>query len=50
MSVAGEPRRSEDTVQDIFHEIARLKKSGCAHAFVPRRFSAPSKTGEHLNA
>ena len=34
MSVAGEPRRSEDTVQDIFHKIARLKK----------------KTGEHLNA
>ena len=34
MSVAGDPPRSEDTVQDIFHKIARLKK----------------KTGEHLNA
>ena len=46
MSVAGHPRRSEDAVQDIFHKIADSKKSGCAPAFVPRRFSAPSKTGD----
>jgi len=26
MSVAGEPRRSEDAVQDIFHKVAKLKK------------------------
>ena len=26
MSVAGEPRRSEDAVQDIFHKVAQSKK------------------------
>ncbi len=26
MSVAGDPRRSEDAVQDIFHKVAQLKK------------------------
>ena len=45
VSVAGHPRRSKDAVQDIFHKVAQFKKSGCAHAFVPRRFSVPSKTG-----
>ena len=30
MSVAGEPRRSEDAVQDIFHKVAQSKKNGCA--------------------
>ena len=49
MSVAGHPPRSEDAVQDIFHKVASSKKSGCAHAFVPRRFSAPSKAGDILN-
>ena len=49
VSVAGDPQRSEnekmseDAVQDIFHKVAQFKKSGCAHAFVPRRFSAPSR-------
>jgi len=26
MSVAGDPQRSEDAVQDIFHKVAKLKK------------------------
>ena len=31
MCVAGDPRRSEDAVQDIFHKVAKLKKKtgGC---------------------
>ena len=41
-------KMSEDAIQDIFHKVASSKKSGCAHAFVPRRFSAPSKTGDAL--
>ena len=27
MCVAGEPRRSEDAIQDIFHKVAQLKKA-----------------------
>ena len=47
--VSENERMSEDAIQDIFHKVAQSKKSGCAHAFVPRRFSAPSKTGGYLN-
>ncbi|WP_086936175.1 helix-turn-helix domain-containing protein [Chamaesiphon minutus] len=47
--VSDNEKMSENAVQDIFHKVAKLKKSGCAHAFVSRRFSAPSKTGGCLS-
>ena len=45
MSVAGEPRRSEDTVQDIFHKIARLKKADARTPLFPDGLAHQARLG-----
>ena len=45
MCVAGEPRRSEDAIQDIFHKVAQLKKSGCALVGFPDGLAHQARLG-----
>ena len=45
VSVAGDPRRSEDAVQDIFHKVAQFKKSGCALVGFPDGLAHQARLG-----
>jgi zinc-finger of transposase IS204/IS1001/IS1096/IS1165/Helix-turn-helix domain of transposase family ISL3 len=45
MCVAGDPRRSEDAVQDIFHKVAQFKKSGCALVGFPDGLAHQARLG-----
>jgi transposase len=45
MSVAGDPRRSEDAIQDIFHKVAQSKKSGCALVGFPDGLAHQARLG-----
>ena len=43
--VSDHEKMSEDTVQDIFHKIARLKKSGCALVGFPDGLAHQARLG-----
>ena len=45
MRVAGDPPRSEDAIQDIFHKVAQSKKSGCALVGFPDGLAHQARLG-----